>query len=134
MKLVKDDIVKMEWDMDLFLKNAHVGFLGAVHDYHGVGVAFQEGRVYALVGDDGALSPKELYNTLRGTYKITKGKNPTVEQEFDMDEYTEYTELVLGEDVIDSNVELAGLTDDDVVDILRRCEDLSDYFSMVLVG
>lgn len=132
-KLVKNDIVKMEWDADLFIANVHVGFLGAVHDYHGIGVVFQEGKVYAFVDDIGALDAKTMKKLLKDSYKVHRGADASVEVLYEMDEYTEYTDIVCGEEVVESNVSLVGLTEEDVADILKRCEDLSGYFDEIVV-
>ena len=76
---------------------------------------------------------KDVIKCIKDSYNIKKGSSPSVTREYDMDEYEEYTLLVSGIDVIEDNVALAGLTQEDVEDILKRMEDLEPYFREVVV-
>lgn len=133
MKCVDNGVVKKAWDIDGWVENAYYGFIGAVNDYHGVAVAFDENVAYAMIDDEGSLSLKDVANLIKKSYKIKKGANPTVTKEYDMDEYEEYTILVDEGEPLEDNCKLAGLTDADIKDILERIEDLAPYYKEVIV-
>lgn len=133
MLCVKKDIVKMDWEAEGFLENRYCGFIAACHNYHGVIVAFEDSVAYAMIDSEGSLNMTDVVKCIKDSYNIKKGSTPSVTREYDMDEYEEYTLLVSGVDVIEDNVTLAGLTQEDVEDILKRMEDLEPYFREVVV-
>lgn len=133
MKVVKNGVVKKDWDVDGWVENMYYGFIGAVNDYHGVAVAFDENIAYAMIDSEGSLSLPEVANLIKKSYKVKKGKNPEVTKEYDMDEYEEYTVLVDEGEPVEENCKLAGLTEDDIKDILERIDDLAPYYKETIV-
>lgn len=133
MLCVKNDVVKMDWEVEGFIENRYCGFIGAVHDYHGVAVVFEEGVVYTMIDEEGPLDLKSIVKLIKESYNIKKGKEPSVTREYDMDEYEEYVLLVSGEDTMDGNIKKAGLTDADVQDIMLRIQDLAPYYAETIV-
>lgn len=127
MALVKNDIVKMDWTTDEFKEDRNIGFICAIKDYHGVTVVFQNGVAYGIIDDQGSFSPSDIWNQIKKSFKKVRGEITTV---YEMDEFDEYTEFIgADKEVSEGNVKYAGLTDDDVVDMLKRLDDLSPYFS-----
>ena len=122
----------MDWDVDGFLTNDYVGFVAAIHDYHGLIVVFQEGVVFAFSQGKGKTTGlAETVGAIKGLYKFTKNKGTgevTGKRVNSPDDYEEYTVLMEGGIPIDENIEFFGLTPDDVADMEKRVDDLSPYF------
>jgi hypothetical protein len=129
---VKNDVVKMDWDVNGFIDNRYLGFIGAAHDYHGIVVMFEEDQVYTMVGDDGPLDMKTIVKAVMDSYNIKKGKEANAFREYDMDEYNEFLLLVSGEDTMDENIKHVGLTDADMEDIMLRIQDLAPYYAEII--
>jgi hypothetical protein len=132
MLAVKNDVVKMDWDVNGFIENQYVGFIAAMHNYHGVCVVFQEGIAYTFKDEEGLFSMSEMVDLIKKSYTIHKGKNASYEKNYEMDDYDEYLELLQGEDLIEGNCNAVGLTSEDMQDMLKRAEDLSGYFREVV--
>ena len=130
MRCVKNNIVKMNWDVDGFLVNDYVGFVAAIHNYHGLIVVFQDGVVWAFSQGPGKTSDlKETVDASKSSYKFTKTKGEVkVTRGTTPEEYSEYTVICDGGIPEDGNVSYFGLTDEDVEDILKRVDDLDPYF------
>lgn len=133
MKLVKNDVVKMDWDADLFVDNKYIGFVAACKQYDDLTVVFQEGTAFAFYNAEEPIDAASTLDIIKKSYKIRKGKNASVEREYLFDEFGEYTILISGDDVYQNNVDLVGLTDEDVEDMKLRLADLAPYDEETIV-
>jgi hypothetical protein len=136
MDYVKDEIAKMDWEKDGFIKNKYAGFIAAIHMYDDVPVIFDEDGVYTLLSREDNNRPytlAEAASYVRSCYKLTKGKDPTLTQVSFPRESEDYVDL--GNDGYEPDpeiCELMGLTEEDVEDILARQADLYGYFEVVI--
>ena len=90
MKVVKNDIVTMEWNADGFIETKKAGFISAVHSYNGVAVAFRDGKVYTHIDEDGeSLSFADLVAEIKGAVKAKDVDYPYF--------YDDYAEIYDGE-------------------------------------
>lgn len=119
MKLVKNDMVSMDWDADGFIVTKKIGLVAAVHNYNGVAVAFSEGKVYTMIDDDGKYSFKDMVTVIKRAVKENDCDFPNY--------YDDYAEIYNGE--FTKSAEILGLTEFEE-DILARLEDLSGYWSI----
>lgn len=133
MKTVSNNVVSMPWDVEGFIMDRRIGFVAAIHDYHGVNVAFKDGKAFCLIDDIGPLDMNDTKKLIQGSYKFS-GK--TIVNVYEMDEYSEYVELasMAGDVINENNVHFAKLTPEDVEDIKRRFADLAGYYVEALVG
>ena len=119
MALVRNGIVKMDWNADGFLESRKDGFISAVKDYNGIGVAFKEGKAYTLVSEEGEkYTFQEVVEEIKRAYKKKDGDFP----EF----YDTYVEIYDGREF--SNTEALGIQEFEE-DILNRLKDLEDYWA-----
>lgn len=135
-KLVKNDVVKMDWEARGFMMNTKIGFYAAVHDYHGVPVVFREGEAYTLRDSEGAFPMDSIVDFLKKNLKITGNKNEGYEYEEleDIEESDEYLYLGNMAEVDAGNCKAMGLTDDDMKDIVNRVTDLYPYWEETEYG
>lgn len=135
-KLVKNDVVKMDWEARGFMMNTKIGFYAAVHDYHGVPVVFREGVAYTLRDSEGAFPMDSIVDFLKKNLKITGNKNEGYEYEEleDIEESDEYLYLGNMAEVDSGNCKAMGLTDDDMKDIVNRVTDLYPYWEETEYG
>lgn len=123
MKVVKNNMVNMQWDADGFVETKKLGFISAVHSYDGVAVAFRDGKVYTHIDDNGdIISFKDLVGAIKDAVKSKDNDYPYF--------YEDYAEIYDGKDFVDDTVNLLGL-DDDKDDILSRLNDLSGYWVVI---
>lgn len=125
MKVVKNNMVDMQWDADGFVETKKMGFIAAVHRYGNVAVAFKDGKVYTHVDDDGECID---FNAL-----VKVIKNAVKERDDDYpDFYEDYAEIYDGREFMDETVTFLNL-EDQKDDILARLKDLSGYWHVVEV-
>ena len=126
MKLVKNNCVEMDWDVDGFINPKSRGFVAAVHDYNGVAVAFYEGTIFIHLTEDGkpALPLKAFAKFINKKHK---------EQDIDYPEYYEdYALLYDGGDFNEELLDTLGIAEFKD-DMLSRIKDLSLYWDETLV-
>ncbi len=130
MMYVKNDIVRDNyWEAEGFVEDKRVGFICAIHDYHGVPVVFQEGIAFTMIDAEGPLDIESIKSVIKKSFKINKADGSRVHV-YSVDEFEEYVELASeeGKTLSEANLRLAGLTDEDVADMKERFEDLSGYY------
>ena len=133
MKVVDNGILKIEWDADLYLANKYIGFIAACKQYGDITVVFQEGNAYTLYDPTNPFSQADVLNTVRGAYKIKKGKEASYTKEYTMDEFSEYVLLGSDGEIYESNIEMVGLSEEDGKDILKRLEDIAQLYEEEIV-
>lgn len=135
-KLVKNGVVKMDWEARGFMMNTKIGFYAAVHDYHGVPVVFREGEAYTLRDSEGAFPMDSIVDFLKKNLKITDNKSEGYEYEEleDIEDSDEYLYLGNMAEVDDANCDAMGLTDADKKDIVNRVTDLYPYWEETEYG
>jgi hypothetical protein len=125
MGLVKNDFVEMDWNASWFLQGKKAGFILAIEEYNGVGVAFQDNVAYVMFDDNNKL---ETGNSLiKMAQAEMKAKNP------DFPEYMDGYEMVADGGGVCANEELLetiGLSEENLDDIEKRLEDLSCYWGI----
>lgn len=121
MKVVKNDVVEMPWNVDGFIESRKDGFVAAVHSYNGVPIAFKEGKAYTHADDDGEIIGfKDLVSVIKRASKERDSDYP----EF----YDDYVEIYDGCDFTNEGfMEYHGILDCKD-DILARLQDLSGYW------
>ncbi len=122
MKVVQNDMVEMQWDADGFIETKKQGFISAVHKYDGVAVAFRDGKIYTHIGDQGAISFKDLVSSIKSAVKTKDSDYPYY--------YEDYAEIYDGEEFAEGTLEYLGISDYKE-DMLKRLEDLSGYWLIV---
>lgn len=128
-KLIKNDIVKMDWDADAFFESRSRGFVAAVNVYKTsegpVPVVFQDKKIFILLDPD-TVEPttlEDITQVIKDCYK----DNIDLEDAFP-ESYVELgVGVVLDEDVANQY----GLTDADIADINNRIDDLMPYWEIV---
>ena len=133
MKVVDNGIVKMEWDADLFLENKYIGFIAAGKRYGDVVVMFQAGNAYTLYDAENPFTAQDILTTVKKSYNISKGKEASYTQEYTMDEFDEYVLLASDGEVYSGNLAVVGLSEEDGEDILKRLEDIGQYYEEEIV-
>lgn len=118
MKVVKNNVVSMDWNAEGFIDHKREGFIAAVHQYGNTGVAFKDGVIYTFVDDEGAYGFQDLVSDIKKAVKEKDGDYPTY--------YQEYVEIHDGENFTD-NLEALGL-EEYADDMIARLKDLSDYW------
>lgn len=127
-KLIKNDVVKMDWDADTFFESRDYGFIAAVNVYEtpkgSVPVIFQDNKIYLLYdAEEGDLASLD---DIKSVIKDCFDTGDDVEDRY----YASYIELgiatVDNEDIANSY----GLTDEDISDINQRIMDLSPYWEI----
>lgn len=123
MKVVKNDIVSMDWNADGFIMTKKEGFISAVHQYGDVAVAFRDGKAYTHSDEE------EGNISFAGMVKAVKDavKSKDVDYPFF---YDDYIEIFDGRDFNECNVSVLGL-DSEVDDIKARLEDLGGYWQVI---
>lgn len=127
MKVVRNNMVSMDWNADGFIETKSQGFISAVHSYtnsngQAVPVAFRDGKIYtSLDEDDEVLSFDELVKEIKRAVKSKDSDYP----EF----YDSYVEIYDSEF---ENLGFLGL-EDCVDDMKARLEDLSGYWEITEV-
>ena len=122
MKVVRNGVVKMDWNADGFIETKSRGFISAVHQYNGVAVAFRDGKIYNHVDDDGnALGFEDLVSTIK-----TATKNKDADYPFF---YEDYAEIYDGMDFSEGTVRLLNL-EEYKDDMLARLDDLRPYWDL----
>ena len=123
MKVVKNDMVDMQWDADGFIETKKLGFIAAVHKYGNVAVAFKDGKVYTHIDEDGnTIDFDSLVKTIKSAVKKDDSDYP----EF----YDDYAEIHDGYEFSEGTVNFLGLGEFED-DIEARLEDLSGYWNIV---
>lgn len=131
MKLIKNDVVKMDWDADCFFESKKKGFIGAVKVYEtetagSVPVCFADGCAFVLLDNESesvVLNAEAVNDCIKASYKA---KVP-------MAEYCEDIYGKIGDlQVVDAEVAAYyGLSEEDCYDIDARINDLSGYWITV---
>lgn len=123
MKVVKNNVVKMDWDADGFVETKSRGFISAVHLYNDKAVAFRDGKIYTHISDDGeVIGFQDLVGEIKGAVKSKDGDYPYF--------YADYAEIFDGKEFSEpilSSLGIAEYKDD----MLARLKDLDDYWVMV---
>lgn len=127
-KLIKNEVVKMDWDADTFFESRDCGFIAAVNVYEttkgSVPVIFQDNKIYLLYdAEEGDLASLD---DIKFVIKDCFDTGEDVEDRY----YDSYIELgiatVDNEDIANSY----GLTNEDISDINQRIMDLSPYWEI----
>lgn len=129
---VKNNYVKMNWDVEGFITHKDVGFLCAMAKFGDVVVVFEEGAVYTMKDDEGYYTMKDIEKLIKESWGLKRGKNENIQRQFTMDEFTEYFPISDGGEVYKENAKLLGLTDDNIKEIELRMADLEPYFREVI--
>ena len=99
MKVVKNNVVSMEWNAEGFVETKSQGFISAVHQYDGVAVAFRDGKIYTHMSDDGeAIGFKDLVSEIKSAFKSKDCDYPYF--------YEDYLEIYSGKEFSDRALEL----------------------------
>lgn len=127
MKLVKNDMVNMQWDADGYVETKSRGFISAVHQYDGangkVAVAFRDGKIYTCIDEDGdVIGFTDLVKEIKQAVKDKDSSYPAF--------YDDYAELFDGEEFAESTLNYLGIADEKQ-DMLDRLEDLGGYWGVV---
>lgn len=131
MALIKNAIVKMDWEADGFIEHKAQGtFVAAVNEYDIAGgklaVIFMNGKAFLLYDEEeGAPTTRESF--IEFLHDMVEEYGPDVVLE-DTDECAEiYIELSNGAGVDEDIASAYGLSDEQCEDILARIDDLSGY-------
>lgn len=128
-KIIKNDIVTMDWDADLFFESRKRGFIAAVNVYEtskgSVPVIFQDNKIFLLIDPD-TVKPASVED-ISGAIKDCFKENLDIEDAFE-DSYVELGIGSVDEEDIANNY---GLSDEDIADINKRLRDLSAYWEVV---
>lgn len=120
MKVVKNNMVDMQWNADGFIETKRLGFISAVHLYGNIPVAFRDGKIYTHISEEGGvISFRDLVATIKDAVKEKDADYPYF--------YSDYAEIFDGKDFIEGTVNFLGL-EDNKGDMLERLEDLSGYW------
>lgn len=120
MKVVRNNVVEMDWDADGFVESKKEGFISAVHRFDGVAVAFRDGKVYTHIDEDGgAISFKDLVSSIKSAAKEKDSDYPYF--------YEDYAELFDGQEFNEETLVHLGI-EDHKDEMLKRLEDLSGYW------
>lgn len=120
MKVVRNNMVEMEWDADGFIETKKLGFISAVHRFEGVAVAFRDGKIYTHIDDEGqALSFKDLVGAIKTAVKEKDVDYPVF--------YEDYAELYDGADFLEETLVHLGI-ENCKEEMLKRLKDLSGYW------
>lgn len=122
MKVVKNNVVNMQWDAEGFIETKKLGFVSAVHCYGDVPIAFRDGKVYThFSGDEGVISFKDLVSSIKNAVINKDSEYPYF--------YDDYTEIFDGQEFEEGNVALLELSEF-IEDIKARLNDLSEYWEI----
>lgn len=128
-KVIKNDVVSMEWLADNFFESRNAGFIAAVNVYEtekgSVSVIFKDKKAFFLIDSETATpaSAKDISDAIIDCFK----DEVELEDEFE-DCYVELGNCIVTEEDIAHNY---GLTDEDIADINNRLDDLSGYWEVV---
>ena len=122
MKLVKNEVVSMDWNAEGFIETKKVGFISAVHSYGDVPVAFRDGKIYTSVTEDGVTDFKTLVDDIKSAHKRKDGDYPEM--------YDDYVEIFDGGSFDEDNVVFLGLAEYED-DMVERLNDLSGYWQII---
>lgn len=119
MKLVRNDFVYMNWDVDGFIEFKGLGFDSAIHVYDGKPVVFHDGRIYIwLNSNDEVAEFSEIVKEIKKAHKAKDLSFP--------EEYENYIELYDGVDFNEVAIGIYKL-EDHKEDMLARNDDLGCY-------
>lgn len=120
MKLVKNNVVELDWNAEGFIESKKEGFISAVHLYGEVAVAFRDGKIYTHISEDGeCIGFDSLVATIKSAFK---------EKDYDYPMYYEdYVEIFNGESFEDDILESLNLTECKA-DMDNRIADLEGYW------
>lgn len=121
MKVVKNNVVSMEWDADGFIETKKLGFVSAIHVYNGIPLAFRDGKIYTHIDEDGVISFKDFVSTIKSAIKSDDNDYPTF--------YEDYVEIYDG-----AEFEEEFLKDNNIPkeDLVARLEDLGGYWVEII--
>ena len=127
---IKNEVVNMPWEADGFFESKKYGFIAACHDYEAskgnVIVMFANGLAFILLdSDDEPMSYADYFDCAKEACKA--GSTPAGYYEDEM--------IVLGNSAsVDSeNLAIWGLSPEDGDDILKRLDDLGEYWETYTV-
>lgn len=127
-KVIRNDIVKKDWDADLFFET-NEGFFAAIHEYESadgktVPVVFQENNIYLLydVENDCPAETSEVCEAIKEAYKEKEGVEVLYEENY----------IELGNDFVSEDDTLLGLglSSEQIDDINARKEDINNYWDV----
>lgn len=127
MKIIRNGVVKMDWDAEGFFESKNDGFVAAVHIYNteegSVAVCFMDRRAFVLLDVDTRkpCTREELYEAV----KYVHNNSLTMEDAFQED----YVELLVGVEPIREVAFEFGLSEDDCDDMGKRGADLFVYYT-----
>lgn len=123
MKIVKNNMVEMDWDADGFIETKKLGFISAVHRYGNIAVAFRDGKIYTHIDDCGeTIDFNSLVGVIKDAVKTKDDDYPYF--------YEDYAEIYDGVEFDESILNLLGIAEykEDMED---RLNDLSGYWVVV---
>lgn len=129
MKLIKNDVVSMDWNAEHFYESRARGFIAAVNVYETskgtVPVIFQDKKIFLLIDPDTAkpASADEIKGAIKDCFK----EGIDIEDAFE-DSYVELGICSVDDEDI---AESYGLTEADIDDINNRIDDLMPYWEIV---
>lgn len=133
MKVIKNGIVKMQWNAEHFFESKKSGFVAAVNVYktaegEDVPVVFQDQKIFLLIDPDimKPASVEDIKNVIKDCFK----EGLDIESELE----DSYVELGVCSVDYEDNARYYGLTDADIADINNRCDDLAPYWEVTEIG
>lgn len=123
MKLIKNEVVSMDWDANLFIQSRSTGFVAAIHMYGDTPVIFQDGDVYTLVSldDDDEAVPFTTNDIISGLRDCRKSND--IMEDYFCENYVDLSN--------EDNHQYYNLSEEDAEDIANRLEDLSGYWAII---
>ena len=128
-KVIKNEIVSMEWNADLFFESKSAGFVAAINVYETpngqVPVVFQENKIFTLLDEDtnAVASVSDIARVIKDCFNA----QALIEDEFE-DVYVEFGYGAVDDVGIAENF---GLSDEDIADMDNRIKDLSGYWGVI---
>ena len=129
-KLIRNNVVQMDWDAETFYESKKNGFIAAIHQYEGsdgsqVPVVFSNQKAFLLVDDETGepASVKEIFEALQYANKL----NEPID-EVCVDNYVELSNSVTVEE---DTMVAYGISLEYADDIINRLDDLSGYYAVI---
>ena len=123
-RYIRNSVVKMKWNSQWFLESRERGcFVAALEVYNGKPVVFQNNIAYTILDGD----TNELASVEDIIYVVSDAfMNGIAVEDYIEEGYIPLT----GSDAMPETLGRWGFTDEEVDDIYKRINDLSDYYAV----